>query len=60
MAAIELIETGLIYRNPKPHMRSIHAWHPSLVALDNGRILAVFRYREDCIHTSRRFRVSTK
>ena len=23
--------TGLVYRNPRPHLRAIHAWHPSLV-----------------------------
>jgi len=46
MSAIELIDTGLIYRNPKPHMRSIHTWHPSLVVLDSGRILAGFDLAE--------------
>ena len=25
---IELVATGLIYRNPKPFLKSVHAWHP--------------------------------
>ncbi len=39
---IECLEGGLVYRNPKPHLRSIHAWHPSLVRLDDGALLAGF------------------
>src|SRR5262249_13816890 len=39
---IECAETGLVYRNPKPHLKSIHAWHPSLVYLDDGSLLAGF------------------
>ena len=31
-----------MYRNPKPYLRSVHAWHPSLVRLDNGELLASF------------------
>lgn len=31
------VETGLIYRNSKPHVRSIHAYFPSVVTMDNGR-----------------------
>ena len=30
---IELVESGLVYANPQPHLRSRHAWHPSVVAL---------------------------
>jgi hypothetical protein len=33
---IEVVETGLVYRNPKPYLRAIHAWHPTLVLLDGG------------------------
>lgn len=39
---IECVETGLVYRNPKPHLKSIHAWHPSIVRLDDGTLLASF------------------
>lgn len=34
--------TGLVYRNPKPHLRAIHAWHPSVVRLDDGELVASF------------------
>lgn len=39
---IECIETGLVYRNPEPHLRAVHAWHPSIVRLPNGELLAAF------------------
>jgi sialidase-1 len=34
--------TGLVYRNSKPHLRAVHAWHPSLVRLDDGTLVASF------------------
>jgi hypothetical protein len=39
---ISMIETGLIYRNPKPHVYSRQATFPSLVLLPNGELLAAF------------------
>jgi hypothetical protein len=39
---LECVETGLVYRNPKPHLKSVHAWHPSLVPLADGSLLAGF------------------
>jgi hypothetical protein len=39
---IDCVETGLLYRNPKPYLRAVHAWHPSLVRLDDGTFLAGF------------------
>jgi hypothetical protein len=36
------IETGLVYRNPRPHLQAVHAWHPTLVRLDGGELLAGF------------------
>lgn len=39
---MELINTGLIYRNPKPHVRSRHAYFPSLVNLRDGELLCSF------------------
>lgn len=39
---LQLVGTDLVYRNPKPHLRSIHAWHPSIVLLDDGALLAGF------------------
>ncbi len=37
-----MIETGLIYRNPKPHVYSRQATFPSLVLLPSGEMLAAF------------------
>jgi sialidase-1 len=39
---IECKATGLVYRNPKPYLRAVHAWHPSLVRLDSGELVASF------------------
>ena len=43
---IELVESGLIYRNPKPFIQSIHTWHPTLAQLDNGDLIAAFDLAE--------------
>lgn len=42
MAQITLAETGLVYRNPKPFLRAVHTWHPSLVLLDTGELVCAF------------------
>ncbi|MBI2437257.1 MAG: exo-alpha-sialidase [Lentisphaerae bacterium] len=42
MTNIECLKSGLIYRNPKPHVRSIHAYFPSVVALSATELLATF------------------
>ena len=34
--------TGIIYRNPSPHLFSKHAYFPSVVLMDNGEMLASF------------------
>jgi len=34
--------TGLVFRNPHPHIRALHAWHPSLIALGDYRWLCSF------------------
>jgi len=39
---IESIGSGLVYRNPKPHLRARHTWHPSLVLLGSGELVATF------------------
>jgi hypothetical protein len=39
---IEIVDGGLVYRNPIPHLKSIHAWHPTLVRTGNGTLLAGF------------------
>jgi sialidase-1 len=37
-----MVETGLIYRNPKPHLYSRQASFPALVLLPSGELLASF------------------
>ena len=34
------LKTGLIYRNPAPHLKSIHAYFPSVVVLPEGEMIA--------------------
>jgi hypothetical protein len=40
MSAIRSVDTGVLYRNPIPHVHSVHAYFPSVVAMDNGEMLA--------------------
>lgn len=40
--AIAVKDTGIVYRNPKPHLRSIVAYHPSLVPIGNDEFVATF------------------
>ncbi len=42
MSNIEILDTGLIYRNPKPHVHAIHALFPSIVCTATGEMLAAF------------------
>ncbi len=46
MSAIEILDTGLIYRNPKPHVRAIQALFPSVVHINNGEVLAAVALAE--------------
>ena len=39
MSEITILGTGLIYRNPKPHLHAVHAYFPSVVQLTNGELL---------------------
>lgn len=39
---IEVVDTGLVYRNPQPFLKAVHAWHPSLALLPGGELLAGF------------------
>jgi hypothetical protein len=34
--------SGLVFRNPRPYLKSIHAWHPSIVELEHGKLLCAF------------------
>jgi hypothetical protein len=39
---IELVGSGVAYRNPRPYLRSVQARHPSLVRFDDGELLMAF------------------
>lgn len=39
---IDVRETGLVYRNPRPDLRSNQAWHPTMVRFDDGELLVTF------------------
>jgi hypothetical protein len=42
MVALQVVDTGVVYRNPKPYLRSIQARHPSLIVFDDREMLAAF------------------
>ena len=39
---IESVETGIVWRNPNPHLRAAHTWHPCVNRLSDGTLLATF------------------
>jgi hypothetical protein len=39
---VKVVETGLVYRNPKPYLRAVHAWHPSIVVMPDGELISTF------------------
>jgi sialidase-1 len=39
MNSIKLLSTGIIYSNPKPYLKSVHAYFPSVVSLGDGELL---------------------
>lgn len=39
---IEIDGRGEIFRNQKPYLRAVNAWHPTVLELDNGELLASF------------------
>jgi len=41
-ASIRVVSTGIVYRNPKPYLRAVHTWHPTVALLKNGELLAAF------------------
>ncbi|MCM8822627.1 MAG: glycoside hydrolase [Candidatus Omnitrophica bacterium] len=43
---IEIIDTGILYSNPVPHLKSIHAYFPSVAQMQNGNLIAVFSLGE--------------
>lgn len=40
MTKIQCIKSGVIYRNPIPHVKSVHAYFPSVVQLPDGQMVA--------------------
>ena len=43
---IAVRDTGLVYRNPRPELRSRHTWHPTIVRFDDGEMLVTFDIAE--------------
>lgn len=43
---LENITTGVLYRNPRPHVKSVQAYFPSVVVLPNDEMLAVYSLGE--------------
>src|SRR2546429_40491 len=43
---VKVLGTGLIYRNPSPHVKSIHAYFPSVARLPNGEMVATVALAE--------------
>lgn len=41
-ATISIESTGLVYRNPAPHLRSVVAYHPSLSIIGQQELIATF------------------
>ncbi len=39
---ISVIDSGALWVNPDPDLRSLHAWHPTLARLGGGRWLCTF------------------
>ena len=39
---IKSVGSGIVYRNPRAHLESVHAWHPSLVWTRDGDFVATF------------------
>src|SRR5688572_13975302 len=34
--------TGLVYTNPSPHLKAVHAWHPSIAYLGGDEFVCAF------------------
>lgn len=46
MPKIRCTKTGLIYRNPRPHLKSVHAYFPSVVRLSDTEYVATLALGE--------------
>ena len=36
------LRTGVLYRNPNAHVKSVHAYFPSVVQLPSGKLLGLY------------------
>jgi sialidase-1 len=52
------VTTGVLFKNPKPHVRSVHAYFPSVAALPNGELLATYTLAEAFEAVNARLHVS--
>lgn len=43
---IDIRDSGLVYRNPRPELRSRHTWHPTIVRFPDGELLVTFDIAE--------------
>ena len=39
---MKIVDTGIVYTNPKPYLRTVHAIHPTIVDLGNGEMLCEY------------------
>jgi sialidase-1 len=39
---MKVVDTGIVYTNPKPYLRTVHAIHPTIVDLGDGEMLCEF------------------
>lgn len=46
MNIVEIIDSGIVYRNPMPHIRSVQAYFPSVARLKNGDMVTAFSLGE--------------
>jgi len=43
---IEIVDTGILYSNPVPHLKSIHAYFPSVAQMPDGKMIALYSLAE--------------
>src|ERR1043166_1510290 len=42
MNSIKVIDTGIVYRNQKPHLRAVNAMHPTVSVFADGEIVSTY------------------
>src|ERR1019366_304892 len=46
VGVIEVVDSGLVYRNPRPELHSRQTWHPTIVRFDDGGWLCTYDIAE--------------